>query len=76
MDMNSLFRKAMMTLFLSAACLWAYAQQTVTGVVVDESGEPLIGVRVQVKVTTKGTRNEVDGTFNEKNVKKSKVMTQ
>ena len=74
MDMNSLFRKAMMTLFLSAACLWAYAQQTVTGVVVDESGEPLIGVSIQVKGTTNGTITDFDGNFTVDNVKSSDVL--
>lgn len=74
MDMNSLFKKAMMTLFMSAACLWAYAQQTVSGVVVDESGEPLIGVSIQVKGTTNGTITDFDGNFTVDNVKSSDVL--
>ena len=74
MDMNSLFKKAMMTLFMSAACLWAYAQQTVSGVVVDESGEPLIGVSIQVKGTTNGTITDLDGNFTVDNVKSSDVL--
>lgn len=38
-------------------------QQKVTGTVVDEAGEPLIGVSVQVKGTTNGTITNLDGTF-------------
>lgn len=38
-------------------------QQKVTGTIVDEAGEPLIGVSVQVKGTTIGTITGLDGTF-------------
>ncbi len=48
-------------LFISLA---AYAQQKVTGTVVDESGAPVIGATVQVKGTTQGaTITDVDGKF-------------
>lgn len=70
----TLFRKAMMTLFLSAVCMVAYAQKTVTGTVVDDSGEPLIGVSIQVKGTTTGTITDFDGNFTLPDVKESDVL--
>lgn len=74
MDKITLFRKAMMTLVLSVACLVAYAQQTVSGTVVDESGEPLIGVSIQVKGTTNGSITDFDGNFTIMNVASSDVL--
>jgi hypothetical protein len=41
----------------------AYAQKTVTGVVVDEGGFPLPGVSVIIKGTTTGTVTGIDGDF-------------
>src|SRR5690606_6247261 len=38
-------------------------QDTLSGIVMDLSGEPLIGVNVQVKGTTKGTATDFDGRF-------------
>lgn len=60
--------KKRVTLFLS--CLFIsigliFAQTTVpsNGTVVDETGEPLIGVSVAVKGTTTGTITDIDGNF-------------
>ena len=39
------------------------AQRTVTGVVVDDNGEPLIGAAVRVQGTTDGTITDMDGLF-------------
>ncbi|MCQ2348091.1 MAG: TonB-dependent receptor [Paludibacteraceae bacterium] len=53
-------------LFISAVLLLAMpiqAQQTVTGNVVDETGEPMIGVSIMVKGTTQGTVTDFDGNF-------------
>ena len=41
----------------------AWAQQRVTGTVVDQEGEPLPGVTVVVKGTTQGTVTNVDGEY-------------
>ena len=42
----------------------AFAQQTkVTGKVVDEQNEPVVGATVQVEGTTNGTATNVDGQF-------------
>jgi TonB-linked outer membrane protein, SusC/RagA family len=43
--------------------LLAFAQRTVTGTVVDEYGEPLIGAAVRVQGTTNGTITDFDGAF-------------
>lgn len=74
MDKITLFKKAMMTLVLSVACLVAYAQQTVSGTVIDEAGEPLIGVSIQVKGTTNGTITDFDGNFTLTNLNSSDVL--
>lgn len=39
------------------------AQRTVSGTVVDDNGEPLIGANVLVKGSTTGTITDIDGTF-------------
>ena len=47
-----------------------FAQQTVKGVVKDKtSGEPLPGVSVVVKGTTRGTETDFDGNFTLEKVK-------
>ena len=48
--------------------LLLYAQRIVTGVVVDDSGEPLIGAAVRVQGTTDGTITDMDGRFSLPNV--------
>jgi len=50
------------SLFL--VCGQAYAQQKeIKGTVKDSQGEPLIGVTVSVKGTTKGTMTDIDGSY-------------
>lgn len=44
-------------------CTSAFAQNKVTGQVVDNAGEPLIGVSVVEKGTTNGSLTDIDGTF-------------
>ena len=56
-------KKVMTSLLLSVSCLVAYAQQTVSGPVIDDAGEPLIGVSIQVKGTTTGAITDIDGNF-------------
>lgn len=41
---------------------------TVTGTVVDQTGEPVIGVNVLVKGSTNGTITDIDGKFSLKGV--------
>ncbi|MDD4778053.1 MAG: TonB-dependent receptor [Fermentimonas sp.] len=49
-------------LLLFAICT-IYAQTGYTGIVVDETGEPVIGASILVKGTTQGTVTDVDGNF-------------
>ena len=48
--------------------------ETMTGVVVDETGEPLIGASVVVKGTTNGVITDFDGNFSLDNVKKGDII--
>ena len=41
----------------------ATAQTPVRGIVVDESGEPVIGATIQIKGTSEGTVTDIDGNF-------------
>ncbi|MBO4673613.1 MAG: SusC/RagA family TonB-linked outer membrane protein [Bacteroidaceae bacterium] len=58
-----------------AVCLMAvsmaFAQKTVTGKVVDDLGEPVVGASVLVKGTTIGSATDLEGNFNIKNVPNS-----
>jgi len=53
---------SLLTLCLLTMGLWAQTKQ-ISGVVVDEKGEPVIGASVQVKGTTQGTITDFDGQF-------------
>ena len=69
MDLANLVRRAGATLLLAMLCLVTFAQgKTVTGTVVDGTGEPLIGVSVQVKGTSTGAITDLDGKFSIPNV--------
>lgn len=64
MILKKLARKVCVTLFMSMLCLVAFAQSnTITGTVVDASGEPVIGANVTVLGTTNGTITDLDGKF-------------
>ncbi len=59
--------------FLTICLLWqislcAQAQNTVTGKVLDEAGEPVIGATVQLRGTSKGTAANTEGVFTIKDV--------
>ena len=44
--------------------LWTYSQNiTVTGTVLDEAGDPLIGATVQQKGSSNGIATDIDGKF-------------
>ena len=49
--------------FLMFCAPQAFAQSIVTGEVVDEKSEPLIGATVMVKGTSTGTSTDIDGKF-------------
>ncbi|MBQ0060503.1 MAG: TonB-dependent receptor [Bacteroidales bacterium] len=56
-------RSLFMTLLFLLNSTWMFAQSTVTGVVTDNNGEPLIGVNVVEKGTTNGTITGFDGDY-------------
>lgn len=49
---------------LSMMCNEAFAQRTVSGVVIDESNEPVIGASVIIKGTSQGVATDANGSFN------------
>ena len=63
-----------MAMLLSVFCFVAYAQKTVTGTVVDATGEPMIGVSILVDGTTNGGVTDFDGNFSIKDVPENGVL--
>ncbi|MBE6332629.1 MAG: TonB-dependent receptor [Bacteroidales bacterium] len=59
-------------LFLFGAIAWA--QKTVTGTVLDTSGEPIIGANVVINGTTQGVTTDIDGNFSLTGVAESAVL--
>lgn len=75
MELRRLAKKAISTLFLSAFCLIAFAQShSVTGVVRDVQGEPMIGVNVLVKGTSNGAITDLDGKYSVSGVDSKSVL--
>ncbi len=65
MKFKSLFRRVMAVLVMTLICSVSIHAQNikVTGTVVDENGDPMIGAGVFQKGTTNGVVTDVDGTF-------------
>lgn len=62
--LNLQLKKGVLFTFLWTFSLYMFAQNiTVTGTVTDTTGEPLIGVTIQVQGTTNGTVTDMDGNF-------------
>ena len=74
MEKLTFLKKVMMSLILSVSCFAVYAQTSVSGTVVDDSGEPLIGVSIMVKGTTNGSITDFDGNFTLSNVTAKDVL--
>jgi len=75
MYLKDLRRKALSTLVLSMLCIVAFAQNlSVKGVVIDDFGDPMIGVNVTVKGTTNGTITDFDGNYSLQNVSSKDVL--
>ena len=72
--MNLQIKRAAMAMLLSVFCFVAYAQKTVTGTVVDATGEPMIGVSILVDGTTIGGVTDFDGNFTIQNVPENGVL--
>ena len=56
-------KKIFTLLFLAALSILVYADQQVSGVVVDATGEPVVGASIQAAGTTQGTISDYDGKF-------------
>ena len=71
---------ALLILFSSyqLTCIKGYAQETdmtsVTGVITDKSGEPVLGATLLVKGTTKGTTTDFDGKYVLSGISNSSVL--
>ena len=75
MNLKDLAKRALSTLLLSTLCLLAFAQgHTVSGTVIDDLGEPMIGVNVVVKGTTNGCMTDIDGNYSVQNVNPTDVL--
>jgi TonB-linked SusC/RagA family outer membrane protein len=72
--MKHQIKRAFMAMLLSVFCFVAYAQKTVTGTVVDATGEPMIGVSILVDGTTNGGVTDFDGNFTIQNVPEDGVL--
>lgn len=57
------FRKAFMLMLVLTLSSSMFAQKKITGIVVDEKGESVIGASVSEKGTTSGTATDIDGKF-------------
>lgn len=55
--------KKILTLLFLALSVSIFAEQQVSGVVVDANGEPIIGASIQAKGSTQGTISDYDGKF-------------
>ena len=56
-------KKIFTLMFLATLSIGLFAQKQVSGVVVYENGEPVIGASIQAKGTTQGTISDYDGKF-------------
>ncbi len=58
------FKNSLLGLFLIvASSMTIMAQGTISGIVVDGAGEPLLGANILIKATAEGTITDFDGTF-------------
>ena len=55
--------KAIIKVFLLLFCVISYSQTTVTGIVTDDSGQPLPGANIIIVDTSTGTVTDFDGNF-------------
>lgn len=57
-------RRLVVSLILTVTCVAAsHAQNVITGTVSDANGEPMVGVSVIVKGTTRGQVTNIDGRY-------------
>ena len=66
--------RALLIFLAAAACLPTMAQEALTGTVLDEQSEPIIGATVQIPGTGKGVLTDIDGHFTLKEVLKGDII--
>ena len=64
-------RRFLLLLLLAVCSTYGWAQGTVSGKVVDATGEPVIGASVMVKGTSTGAVTDIDGNFSIPNAPKN-----
>lgn len=69
---RTLMKGIFLVMFMLSSTL-VFAQNKVSGIVTDKSGEPLIGVNVLEKGTTNGCITDIDGKYS-LNVEKNKIL--
>lgn len=75
MNLKTYVKKVMITLFMSMFCLVAFSQgRSVSGTVVDVTGQPVIGANVVERGTTNGIITDVDGNFTLSNLSSKSVL--
>ena len=67
-------KRALLFIVAAALSLSAFAQNNVSGTVIDNNGEPMIGASVIVKGTTTGTVTGLDGKYSLVNVARNAVL--
>ena len=62
---SKLFKKRFVSglLFVLMGMQYAFAQQTITGIITDENDAPIPGANILIKGTTKGTQTDFDGNY-------------
>ncbi|MBQ2403676.1 MAG: SusC/RagA family TonB-linked outer membrane protein, partial [Prevotella sp.] len=69
----SVKRLCMLTM-LSVFCLVSFAQSSVTGIVKDKTGEPIVGASILIKGTSTGTVTDINGNFTIQKANPSDVL--
>lgn len=62
-------KRIFLTLLLQCAVFWGFAQFTLKGTVINESGDRLIGANLAISNSFRGTTTDVNGAFVFKNIK-------
>ena len=63
-----------MLTILSLFCLVSFAQNSVTGIVKDKTGEPIVGASILIKGTSTGTVTDINGNFTIQKANPSDVL--
>ena len=73
---NNKYIATLLLVFLFTISAVAQQKRTITGLVVDERNEPVIGASITVPGTTNGTITNIDGKFSLTNIEQSVKLIQ